>query len=39
VWNDWGVTLTELQVWLQTPIESIGKTPAQVLLRQYPREG
>ena len=39
VWNDWGVTLAELQVWLQTPIESIGKTPAQVLLRQYPRAG
>ena len=30
-----GTVLTAMQEWLQVPIESIGATPAQVLLKRY----
>lgn len=34
-WQAWGTVFTELQVWLSTPIASIGKTPLQVLMTRY----
>jgi len=34
-WQAWGTVFTELQVWLGTPIASIGKTPLQVLMTRY----
>jgi len=35
-WHRWGVVFAELNVWLNTPIESIdGATPLQVLMRRY----
>ena len=34
-WARWGTVLTAMQNWLQAPIESIGATPAQVLLKRY----
>ena len=34
-WVRWGTVLTAMQEWLQVPIESIGATPAQVLLKRY----
>lgn len=34
-WVAWGTVFTELQVWLSTPIASIGKTPLQVLMTRY----
>ena len=38
-WYNWGVVFTELQTWLQTPIESIQATPLQVLMRRYVAQG
>ncbi len=34
-WQAWGTVFTELQLWLSTPIASIGKTPLQVLMTRY----
>lgn len=34
-WQAWGTVFTELQIWLSTPIASIGKTPLQVLMTRY----
>lgn len=34
-WQAWGTVFTELQLWLATPIASIGKTPLQVLMTRY----
>lgn len=34
-WYNWGVVFTELQTWLQTPIEGIQATPLQVLMKRY----
>jgi len=34
-WYRWGVVFTELQIWLQTPIASIGVAPLQVLMKRY----
>ena len=38
-WVRWGTVLTAMQEWLQVPIESIGATPAQVLLKRYVSQG
>ena len=38
-WARWGTVLTAMQEWLQVPIESIGATPAQVLLKRYVSQG
>lgn len=37
-WQAWGTVFTELQLWLSTPIASIGKTPLQVLMTRYVAE-
>ena len=34
-WHQWGMLLLALQVWLDTPVESLGKTPKAALLRRY----
>lgn len=34
-WMRWGTVFTELQIWLNTPIASIGATPQQVLMKRY----
>lgn len=34
-WRDWGETFIALQTFLSTPIATIGKTPAQVLIKRY----
>jgi hypothetical protein len=34
-WQAWGTVFTELQLWLNTPIASIGKSPLQVLMTRY----
>lgn len=34
-WVRWGTVFTELQIWLNTPIASIGATPQQVLMKRY----
>lgn len=34
-WQAWGTVFAELQLWLTTPIASIGKTPLQVLMTRY----
>lgn len=38
-WYNWGVVFTELQTWLQTPIEGIQATPLQVLMKRYTAQG
>ena len=38
-WARWGTVLTAMQQWLQVPIDSIGATPAQVLLKRYVSSG
>lgn len=34
-WAAWGTVLTELLLWLDVPIESIGATPRQILQKRY----
>ena len=34
-WVRWGTVLTEVQIWLNTPIASIQATPQQVLMKRY----
>lgn len=37
-WREWGETFLALQTFLSTPIATIGKTPAQVLLTRRPAQ-
>lgn len=38
VWGEWGMTMTSLQVFLETPMGEMDKTPTEVLYRRYTKQ-